>query len=198
MLRGDNCVKDWISFEHGCFGSLFIKDKLIFNSSANRVSHFQQSVQLPSQNISTNIQGNLEQRKFVSCTRLKRGLGKLSVCRCSGGSGGGGLFTASVSEKDQRTIIKNQRTNAFAWYAPLRPKIFSISFSFWKHLVKSYVGVPWRVGAPPTGNPGSAPAKGRQPTFLLYDLSRSTHSRRKHLFFDFSRLFFDLFRLRLL
>ena len=34
---------------------------------------------------------------------------------------------------------------------PLRPKIFSISCSFSHNLVKSYVGAPWRVGAPSYG-----------------------------------------------
>ena len=41
---------------------------------------------------------------------------------------------------------------------PLRPKIFSISCSFWENLTKSYVGAPPRGSVPPpTGNPGSAP-----------------------------------------
>ena len=38
---------------------------------------------------------------------------------------------------------------------PLQSKIFLISCSFWENV---YVGTfPWRVGTPPTGNPGSAP-----------------------------------------
>ena len=42
---------------------------------------------------------------------------------------------------------------------PLRPKIFSISCIFLYNLAKSYVGaaLPWRVGGPSYGNPGSAP-----------------------------------------
>ena len=41
---------------------------------------------------------------------------------------------------------------------PQRPKIFSISYSFWENLTKSYVGAPPRGSAPPpTGNPVSAP-----------------------------------------
>ena len=42
--------------------------------------------------------------------------------------------------------------------APPQPKIFSISCSFLENLAKSSIRPPpWRVGAPPTGNPGSAP-----------------------------------------
>ena len=41
--------------------------------------------------------------------------------------------------------------------SPLRPKNFSISCIFLEIFTKSYVGAPPRVGAPPTGNPGSAP-----------------------------------------
>ena len=41
----------------------------------------------------------------------------------------------------------------------LRPKIFSISCSFYlENLAKLYVGAPCKVGAPPTGNAGTAPA----------------------------------------
>ena len=40
---------------------------------------------------------------------------------------------------------------------PPQSKIFLISCSFSENLTKSYVGAPQRVGAPPTGNPGSAP-----------------------------------------
>ena len=36
---------------------------------------------------------------------------------------------------------------------------FSISCSFSENLAKSYVGAPWRVGAPPAGNPGSGPVR---------------------------------------
>ena len=39
---------------------------------------------------------------------------------------------------------------------PLGVQILSLSCSFWENLAKSYVGAPWRVGAPPPGNPGSA------------------------------------------
>ena len=44
--------------------------------------------------------------------------------------------------------------------APLDVQILSISCSFGENLAKSYVGAPWRVGAPTYGNPGSATAKG--------------------------------------
>ena len=37
--------------------------------------------------------------------------------------------------------------------------LFSISCSFWENLAKSYVGTPWRVGAPRGENPRSATAK---------------------------------------
>ena len=41
---------------------------------------------------------------------------------------------------------------------PPRPKIFSISCTFWENLTKSYVAPPPGGSAPPpTGNPGSAP-----------------------------------------
>ena len=40
---------------------------------------------------------------------------------------------------------------------PAPPKMFSISCSFSENLVKSYVGAPGGLAAPPTGNPESAP-----------------------------------------
>ena len=44
-------------------------------------------------------------------------------------------------------------------------KVFSFSCSFSEHLTKSCVGAPsMRVGAPPTGNPGSVPGNGTHPT----------------------------------
>ena len=43
---------------------------------------------------------------------------------------------------------------------PLRTKIFLISCSFWENPANLYVGAPLEVGAPPTGNPVSAPESG--------------------------------------
>ena len=40
--------------------------------------------------------------------------------------------------------------------APAEVQILYISCSFSENLIKSYVGAPWRVGAPRQGNPGSA------------------------------------------
>ena len=41
--------------------------------------------------------------------------------------------------------------------APTGSKFFQLHAVFVENSAKSYVGAPWRVGAPPTGNPGSAP-----------------------------------------
>ena len=105
------------------------------------------------------------------------------------------------------------------------PKIFSISCICSENLVKLYVGAPPpppppRVGAPPTGNPGSAPdhavMENNQRFRKVhtdtdsYDLAirpsnrsgrtllRSIHTKRKcrsvgENFFDVCCLFFDIF-----
>ena len=44
----------------------------------------------------------------------------------------------------------------FGCVPPLGSKFFQFHAVFWENLAKSYVGTPWRVGAPTSGNPGSA------------------------------------------
>ena len=75
------------------------------------------------------LQSPRQGKALSSILRLHESVGLWLSLCVSGGSRGGGVQT------------------------------FSISCSFSENLAKSYVGAPWRVGAPPIGNPGSTPVR---------------------------------------
>ena len=48
---------------------------------------------------------------------------------------------------EESMVWLNENHGGSKGHAPVRPKNFSISYSFWKILAKSNVGTPWRFGA---------------------------------------------------